>query len=138
MVYDGILLESVEGLGDPMSVVNSGQIWQRLQDEKTDVSQRLLDLSRLDIQINAESQAEASEQVTRDIEWCHRAQLESRLRDISEAQDRLIEGGYGLCIDCGNRIDQRRLDTDVAAARCLSCQATIDARYRTTDLLPEG
>jgi DnaK suppressor protein len=127
MVYDGTLLESIEGLGDPPLVVVSGEIWQRLQDEKSEVSQTLLDEGRLlHDQVNAGPEADASDEVLRELEWKHRAQLESRLRDIGEAQDRLIEGLYGRCTDCGEEIDCRRLAADPAATLCLSCQKTIE------------
>lgn len=51
---------------------------------------------------------------------------ENRLREISDAQDRVIEGVYGQCTDCGEEIDSSRLAADPAAARCLSCQSMVD------------
>jgi len=129
MVYDGILLESVEGLGDPPVVALSGEIWHRLQDEKTEVAKSLIDEGALvHDQVNAGPESDPSDEIPRELEWLHRAQLESRLREIGEAQDRLIEGLYGRCIDCDEEIDQRRLAGDAAAARCFACQSTIDAK----------
>lgn len=129
MVYDGVLLESVEGLGDPPVVARSGEIWHRLQDEKTEVAQSLLDEGALvHDQVNAGPDADPSNEITNELEWLHRAQLESRLREIGEAQDRLIEGLYGRCIDCDEEIDQRRLAADAAAARCFACQSMIDGK----------
>ena len=127
MIYDGTLLESVEALGDPPLVKCSGEIWHRLQGEKTAVIENLLDEASLrHTQVNAEPDADASEAVPRELEWIHRSQLESRLREIGEAQDRLIEGSYGQCIECAREIDARRLAADPAAARCLTCQSIID------------
>jgi RNA polymerase-binding transcription factor DksA len=131
MVYDGTLLESIEGLGDPAIVTLSGEIWQRLQDEKTEVSQSLLeDGSLIHDRAKSGPEADASNEVTLELEWRHRAQLESRLREIGEAQDRLIEGLYGRCTSCGESIDCRRLATDPAAALCLACQTMIDGKVR--------
>jgi len=130
-MYDGTLLESVEGLGDPPVVMASLEIWQRLQDEKTEVSQCLLDEGGLvHDQVNAGPEADASDEVLRDLEWRHRAQLELRLRDIGEAQDRLIEGLYGRCTDCGAVIDCRRLAADPAVALCLTCKTIVDRKQR--------
>lgn len=135
MVYDGILLESIEGLGDPPIVAVSGEIWRRLQDEKTEVSQSLLDEgSLIHDQAKSGPEADASNEVTMELEWRHRAQLESRLRDIGEAQDRLIEGLYGRCTSCGESIDCRRLAADPAAALCLACQTMIDGKVRFCSL----
>jgi RNA polymerase-binding transcription factor DksA len=129
MVYDGVLLESVEGLGDPPVVARSGEIWHRLQDEKAEVAQNLLDEGALvHDQVNAGPEADPSDEIPRELEWLHRALLESRLRDIGEAQDRLIEGLYGRCLDCDEEIDERRLIADPATARCFACQSVIDGK----------
>lgn len=37
-------------------------------------------------------------------------------------KDRLMDGGYGLCVDCGQRIGARRLLADPAVSLCLTCQ----------------
>jgi RNA polymerase-binding transcription factor DksA len=130
MVYDGVLLESIEGLGDPAPVMFSGEIWHRLEDEKTEVAQSLLEGSLAHEQVNSERDLDPSDEVPRELELLHRTQLETRLREIGEAQDRLIEGLYGRCIDCGEEIDRRRLAADPAAARCLSCQSMNDDELR--------
>ena len=56
------------------------------------------------------------------IEWLHRGNLEERLRHINDAQDRLIDGGYGVCVACGDRISEQRLLADPAASMCFDCQ----------------
>jgi DnaK suppressor protein len=122
MVYDDILLESIEGLGDPPIVAVSCEIWQRLQDEKTEVSQSLLNEgSLIHDQAKSGPEADASNEVTMELEWRYRAQLESRLRELGEAQDRLFEGLYGWCTSCGKPIDCRSLAADPAVALCLAC-----------------
>jgi RNA polymerase-binding transcription factor DksA len=101
----------------------SGEIWHRLEDEKSEVAQSLLEGSLAHEQVNSERDLDASDE----LEWLHRTQLETRLREIGEAQDRLIEALYGRCIDCGEEIDARRLAVDPAAARCVFCQTMIDS-----------
>lgn len=135
MMYDGTLLESVEGLGDPPVVTASLEIWQRLQDEKMEVSQSLLDEgSLIHDQVNNGPDSDASDEVPRDMEWQRRAQLEARLRAIGEAQDRLIEGLYGRCIDCSEVIDCRRLIADPATALCFFCQTMTDDKQHYCSL----
>ena len=63
---------------------------------------------------------------TRELEWLHRSHLEARLRAITEAQDRLLEGSYGKCVDCGNEIYFGRLVADPAVSLCLDCQRIAD------------
>jgi RNA polymerase-binding transcription factor DksA len=44
------------------------------------------------------------------------------LRDIVAAEQRLATGRYGVCIDCGEVVDYRRLEAYPTAKRCLRCQ----------------
>lgn len=106
----------------PASAIN-GQVWNLLEELKQEVRHELLDGGPLcqsapddssdDLAIIADS---------REIEWHHRAQLEARLRDIDDAQDRLLEGNYGKCIECDKRISAARIMADPVISLCLSCQ----------------
>jgi RNA polymerase-binding transcription factor DksA len=44
------------------------------------------------------------------------------LRSISLALTRLENGTYGVCIDCGKRIESARLEVMPASPRCMSCE----------------
>jgi DnaK suppressor protein len=48
-------------------------------------------------------------------------QAQLRLRQIEAAVRRCEDGTYGLCLDCDEAIDQRRLQADPAAATCIAC-----------------
>lgn len=43
------------------------------------------------------------------------------LRRIDAALERLEEGDYGYCVECGEEIETKRLDVDPAAPRCAGC-----------------
>ncbi|MDH3637827.1 MAG: TraR/DksA family transcriptional regulator [Gammaproteobacteria bacterium] len=45
----------------------------------------------------------------------------AELKRIREALNRLLEGEYGYCLDCGERIAEGRLKIDPAATVCVSC-----------------
>jgi DnaK suppressor protein len=45
---------------------------------------------------------------------------------IDEALRRLEAGTYGVCVDCEEDIDERRLKAVPEAARCISCQEIYD------------
>ena len=47
--------------------------------------------------------------------------LQTRLRKVDDALDRLMSGSYGNCSKCGRAIDDSRLDLDPALALCLDC-----------------
>lgn len=44
--------------------------------------------------------------------------IEGELADVERALARLDEGAYGTCEVCGQVIDDARLDTEPATARC--------------------
>ena len=121
MVNNTALIETVERVSDPPLVSLSGEIWQRLQDEKLEVSESLLHDGRLFTAASDEDE---------EIEWRHRERLENRLRQLADAQDRLMEGRYGRCVDCGEFITARRLAADPAAALCYGCQSASDRKQR--------
>jgi RNA polymerase-binding transcription factor DksA len=48
--------------------------------------------------------------------------LRHRLAQIREALIRLGQHNYGVCSECGDKIDLKRLKADPAISRCLNCQ----------------
>ena len=123
---DGILLQSVEGLGHSPFIANAGEVWEVLQGEKEEVCRELLAEGPLfHSEASGLSESEASEN-DREIKWQHRVLLEVRLRKLNDALDRLMDGGYGRCTDCGEEIDRKRLVADPAASLCIACQEKAD------------
>ena len=53
-----------------------------------------------------------------------------RLMDIEQAQLRLADGRYGVCMSCGEEIPRGRLLAQPTAIRCAACQAAREARFR--------
>lgn len=49
-------------------------------------------------------------------------------REIARALDKLEDGTYGTCDDCGQPIAPERLEALVWATRCVSCQALSTTR----------
>ncbi len=123
---DGMLLQTVEALGDSSVVEPGGEMWELLQAEKEEISREILaegPLSRDSIPVN---ETEPSEDFAQSFEWQHRSKLEERLRALNDAQDRLIDGGYGICLECGERIGCKRLIADPAVSLCLACQKLVE------------
>ena len=52
------------------------------------------------------------------------------LREVEAARNRLAEGAYGICVDCGAEISFERMHAEPAAARCVECQARHEKTYR--------
>ena len=49
--------------------------------------------------------------------------LEREREQAEHARDRLAQGAYGVCEDCGRKIGEERLEALPDATRCLACQA---------------
>jgi RNA polymerase-binding transcription factor DksA len=126
-IMDGMLLQSVEGIGETPFVGSGGEIWELLQAEKEEVSRDILagwPLTQDDAVQTGED--EPSAESDRAVEWRHRESLEDRLRAINDAQDRLMDGAYGICEECSGHISAKRLLADPAAALCVVCQQMIE------------
>lgn len=51
------------------------------------------------------------------------------VREIEQAQRRMIEGTYGICMDCDSEIDLRRLQAQPTAMRCFECQSRHEREF---------
>jgi phage/conjugal plasmid C-4 type zinc finger TraR family protein len=59
-------------------------------------------------------------------------QLDLQVSVVNRAIAKVAEGSYGRCDDCGEPIEDARLDALPTATRCLSCQATSGKAGRGT------
>ena len=51
------------------------------------------------------------------------------LRAMDAAWQRITDGTYGTCVDCGGDIGSERLKANPAAARCVTCQERHEKTY---------
>jgi DnaK suppressor protein len=81
-----------------------------------------------DVQDFKDFAADESRAAIDDVALSHAA---TELAQVSAALRRLDEGGYGLCHDCGDPIDERRLLAMPATPFCTACQADHERPGRT-------
>ena len=53
----------------------------------------------------------------------------AELRTLDAACDRMEDGRYGVCIDCGTDIPFARLQASPGAERCITCQEKYEKTY---------
>ena len=53
----------------------------------------------------------------------------SELQDIGAARRRMEDGTYGVCADCGQKIEYRRLIAYPTAYRCTLCQSVRERTF---------
>ena len=58
----------------------------------------------------------------------------SELRSLDAARERIVDGSYGTCSECGGDIGFERLRANPAAERCIRCQT----QYERTHASPSG
>ena len=130
-MQDARLPTRTQSPGNAPFIGGGGETWNWLQNLKEEVSSHLLgDGPLCRSEILGLREGEESKANAWDIEWLHRAQLEARLREIVDAQDRLLSGTYGKCVECGEQIAIGRLMADPAAHLCLNCQKTVESDHQ--------
>jgi DnaK suppressor protein len=55
------------------------------------------------------------------------------LRELEAAQERLRNGNYGACEDCGGGIAPERLHAQPAARRCFDCQRSYERLHASRE-----
>lgn len=70
----------------------------------------------------------ASDLYAREITLFADLALREAVADIDAALVRIERGSYGICVDCGDRIAEGRLEARPQAARCIACQTRLERR----------
>lgn len=70
--------------------------------------------------------ADADAQVESDLDDAEVARDQAELSAIADALNQLDAGRYGLCKDCEEAIDPRRLAAEPFAVRCTACQSRFE------------
>jgi RNA polymerase-binding transcription factor DksA len=91
------------------ALVNSGMVWNQLQDEREEVCQQMIN-SSMNSGTALKSQRSRLEL------------MQSRLIEIDDALDRLASGVFGYCKSCGNELDEARLESNASVAECSACE----------------
>ena len=65
---------------------------------------------------------EAAASLLRDISEAEVLRDIGDVRDIAAAEQRIADGRYGQCIDCGEAVAYERLKAYPSAKRCMPCQ----------------
>ena len=55
---------------------------------------------------------------------------QNRLLMIERALDRITQGTYGICLMCGTKIPEERLESIPSAALCIDCQSKEERKAR--------
>jgi DnaK suppressor protein len=73
---------------------------------------------------------QGTETLEQELDATREIMLADEARTVEAAQQRLAEGTYGTCIDCGKDIPEARLDANPEAIRCIDDQNRYEAGLR--------
>jgi DnaK suppressor protein len=74
---------------------------------------------------NAANDREASEEEGHDRILAQKETLESQKTEVESALKRITDGTYGTCLNCGNIIEEKRLEIFPTATTCVDCQSKV-------------
>lgn len=104
------------------------KIRQLLTKRKNEMSSQLLDLSHEKVS-DGQVQDSGDEALSLTMENLQNSLQQSEMDElklIDGALNRIAKGEYGICLDCGMPISERRLETFPYAARCIICQEALE------------
>ncbi len=78
-----------------------------------------------------------SEERTRELDMILTDREKQKLKQIDDALDRIEEGSYGLCEECGIKIPRARLKVVPFAKYCVECKEVIEREEKYTREEPE-
>lgn len=79
---------------------------------------------------------ESFAELMRGINLTTRARELEEIQDIEAALERIKNGAYATCVDCGDAITFERLDAYSTAKRCITCQSRRENRRGGRDATP--
>ncbi len=87
---------------------------------------------REDFSVNSDDRFDELDQATTDIEQSMRMRLCNRevlyIKKVDEALKRIEDGNFGLCLECNEDIEFRRLEARPTATLCVSCKEDQERR----------
>jgi len=75
---------------------------------------------------------QGTETLEQEMDEAKRSILEDERNAVEQALQRLADGSYGTCVDCGKEIPAARLQAQPEAIRCVDDQRRFEASHGTT------
>jgi DnaK suppressor protein len=118
--------------------IDTDQVAQRLKERAEEITARRSGLDRSSANMQDSELADydqhpadqGTETFEQEMDETTDMLLAEELRQVEIAQQRLADGGYGTCVDCGKEIPAARLEAIPEAVRCIEDQARYEATLR--------
>ena len=100
----------------------------RLQNDLAQLRGELVDPGRDSAERLGAGLDDAVETFTNELDEGMENDLQASLDEVDEALKRVVDGTFGICVDCGQPIPDKRLEALPASARCIECQSKAERR----------
>lgn len=98
---------------------------EQLKTQREKTLNKLVDLQQeLGIQVDDDTEEQVSDLVERELVLSRIQDLEDQLQAIERALQRVAQGTYGICENCGQTIDPARLEIMPETSLCVRCKTT--------------
>jgi RNA polymerase-binding protein DksA len=106
---------------------------QRLEDELAEIEERTTKTAEMELATEPSGYEDhpadiASETFEREKDLAMAESVQTTLRRVNEALDKLDHGTYGRCDSCGQPISEQRLKALPFATLCVTCQERSEIR----------
>jgi DnaK suppressor protein len=106
--------------------VKETEHFKRLLESRILETERTIANSEQEIREISARQADNTDQAAAEYErqtLAHKAAVARQtLQNLRQALERIVQGTFGQCAECGNDIESRRLEAIPSARYCLRCQ----------------
>jgi DnaK suppressor protein len=106
--------------------VKETEHFKRLLESRILETERTIANSEQEIRAISARQADNTDQAAAEYErqtLAHKAAVARQtLQNLRQALERIVQGTFGQCAECGNDIESRRLEAIPSARYCLRCQ----------------
>jgi DnaK suppressor protein len=101
--------------------------FKRLLETRIVETERTIANSEQEIRAISARQADSADQAAAEYERqalaAHKAAVaRQNLQNLRQALERIVQGTFGECAECGNEIESKRLEAILWARYCLKCQ----------------
>ena len=98
---------------------------EQLNTQRDRTRDKLADLQHeLSIQVDDDTEEQVSDLMERELVLSRIQDLEDQLQTIEHALQRVAQGTYGICENCGQTIDPARLEIMPETTLCIRCKTT--------------
>lgn len=121
-----------------MATIDTEKVRERLRERAEEIARRRAALADSDTGMRDGELADydqhpadqGSETFEQELDTTTDLLLADEARSVEIAQQRLEEGTYGVCVDCGEEIPAERLEAIPEAIRCIKDQERYEAELR--------